>query len=442
MAYLYEDELRQKAERLVQVLTEAGIEASSVPGSFRDYTVKVSVGRSGRNFGNVNLYYSPKKDLFSLKTNELRDQGIVPELEAYWERLDQSEASVLTPASGAPGCQAYVDGSYLDGGIGYGVVILQQGKAVAELSGPVEDGALQGMRQVGGELQAVYKAVKWCQANDVHDVSIYYDYEGIEKWATGAWRGNNPATQAYAAQMSNPPIEIHWQKVRSHSGDRWNERADELAKQGARPATPGLEAEQVQDPLAALSARVEGFVQVLKQHGVNSAYQGILNNQFARVAIAPSGYVDVYNTRRRPPSQPYLHGFRGRSLQRTVEGLWREYYEGRPREDEDGAAWLEEAIHYYEILKPYRDCAFDFGHLALALDRAYRHLRRPGFDVESSRYDFDQLEIIYGTLREEAEDHERHRRQETAGFGVTKTGQVSRGGSPLPRAVAGTPGSV
>lgn len=398
MAYKFEDELRERASRFVEALIEAGIEAAIVPGSFRDYTVKVSVSWSGHAFGHVNLYYSPKKDQFSLKTHELKDRSIVPDLEACWARPAAVDEPAGTTVHDTAGCRGYVDGSYLDGGIGYGVVILQEGSPVVELSGPVEDKTLQEMRQVGGELQAVYETVEWCQANGIRDVTIYYDYEGIEKWATGAWQGKNPATQAYAAQMSSPPIAIRWQKVQSHSGDRWNERADELAKRGARAGTVGSEAEQAQDPLAALGAKVERFVLFLQERGVDSTYQGILNNQFARVAVAPGGCMDVYHTRKRSPSQPYLHSFRDEALRGTVEGLWREYCEGRTRESDRKEAWLEEVTYYYETLKPYRDCAFDFWDLASALDRAHCYLQQPGIDIESNRYDFDQLETIYYNL--------------------------------------------
>jgi len=403
MAYKFEDELRERARRFVEVLAEAGIEAATVPGSFRDYTVKVSVSRSGRAFGHVNLYYSPKKDQFSLKTHELTDRSIVPDLEACWARPAAVDEPAETAVRDTAGYRAYVDGSYLDGAIGYGVVVLQEGSPIAELSGPVEDETLQGMRQVGGELQAVYKTVEWCRANGIRDVTICYDYEGIEKWATGEWQGNNPATRAYTAQMPNLPIAIRWQKVHSHSGDRWNERADELAKQGTRAGMEGPEAEQAQDPLAALGAKVEGFVLFLQEQGVDSTYQGIRNNQFARVAVVPSGYMDVYHTRKRPPSQPYLHGFCDQTLQGTVEGLWREYYEGRTWESDRKEVWLEEVTYYYKILKPYRDCAFDFWDLAAVLDRTRHLLQQPGIDVESNRYDFGKLEAIYYTLKEEAE---------------------------------------
>ena len=63
-------------------------------------------------------------------------------------------------------------------------------------------------------------------------VVIHYDYEGIEKWATGVWSAKNPHTKKYAAFMKRmqEKIEVIFQKVKAHSGDFYNERVDKLAK--------------------------------------------------------------------------------------------------------------------------------------------------------------------------------------------------------------------
>jgi ribonuclease HI len=396
MAFKFEDELRERAERFIAVLNEAGIEATIVPASFRDYMVKVSVSRAGRVFGHVNLYYSPKKDLFSLRTHELRDKAIVPDLQACWD-------CPIAPAPAQTVYQIYVDGSCIDENVGYGLVVLKDGQIIDELYGPVEDDAAQGMRQVAGELQAAQEAIAWCQEHGTAEVSLFYDYEGIEKWAIGVWHAKKPATQAYAQAAQEWPVVVYWHKVDSHTGNRWNDRADELAKQGARVDAIEPEVDSMQDPLEALGAKLEEFVLFLKDRGVDSAYQGICNNQFFRIAVAPGGYMDIYNTRKRSPSQPYLHSFRDKALQGVVKDLWQEYYEGRSQESDCEKAWLEDATYYYEILKPYRDCAFDFWELASALERAYCHLQQIGIDVKSNRYDFDKLEVIYCALKEETE---------------------------------------
>ena len=358
----------------------------------------MSVQRAGQCFGHVNLYYSPKKDQFSLRTHELEDQVVIPDLEACWDRLSSPDADCAARANAAAGYQAYTDGSYMDEAIGYGVVVLKDGNPVAELSGPVEEEALQGMRQVGGELQAVYRTIEWCQAHDVQDTAIFYDYAGIEKWATGEWKANNPATRAYAAFIRDCPVAVRWHKVESHSGNRWNDRADQLAKLGAQPVS--TQVEPGKDPLADVEDKAKAFVKLLQERGIAAQFQGILNGQFARVVVSPQrGCVDLYNTRKRPLSRPYLHGFSDRTLQESIENLWRRFLAGDTQDQDLAPEFLTEVTHYYRILKPFHDCAFDFVDLATALNRAWRQVNGTGLDVESTRYDFQGLEASYFNLK-------------------------------------------
>jgi ribonuclease HI len=65
-------------------------------------------------------------------------------------------------------------------------------------------------------------------------MTIYYDYQGLESWATGAWRAKLPFTQAYANAVKESGITIHWVKVRAHSGNPENDIVDQLAKEAAQ----------------------------------------------------------------------------------------------------------------------------------------------------------------------------------------------------------------
>ena len=67
----------------------------------------------------------------------------------------------------------------------------------------------------------------------IPEITINFDYWGIQKWVTGEWKTNINLTKNYAVFIRNSPIQIHWQKVKSHSGNRLNQYADELAKKGA-----------------------------------------------------------------------------------------------------------------------------------------------------------------------------------------------------------------
>lgn len=143
--------------------------------------------------------------------------------------------SVFTPAVAVDPSRPvdiYVDGSYREGApyVGYAAVILQGANLLHELYGPIRMEDTHGTRQVAGELFAVGNAVKWCLANGVRAANIHYDYFGIEKWATGAWKAKQPITQRYVTFIRSVGIPIRWIKVAAHTGNRWNEHVDQLAK--------------------------------------------------------------------------------------------------------------------------------------------------------------------------------------------------------------------
>ena len=64
-------------------------------------------------------------------------------------------------------------------------------------------------------------------------VGICFDYEGIEKWCTGAWKANKTGTIAYREfyQKACTQVNIRFVKVKGHSGDKYNDLADKLAKE-------------------------------------------------------------------------------------------------------------------------------------------------------------------------------------------------------------------
>ena len=221
--------------------------------------------------------------------------------------------------------QIYVDGSFINGATGYGAVILKNRKVVDELSGTVAISEVKDTRQIAGELVAVKEALNWCRAHSVTEVSIYYDYLGIEKWATGHWKTNQPLTREYARFVSECPVKIRWHKVSSHTGDRWNDRADALAKQGAGAVAPLVSESGLIGELAGVS---EAWIEFLMVSGIEAMYDRIYNEQFARIHIRQQektvGIFDLYNTRKKRLSA-YIHNFRDEALKLTIEALWRKF---------------------------------------------------------------------------------------------------------------------
>jgi ribonuclease H-related protein len=230
--FKFEDKLRGKGQQLAAALAGHDLEAAVREDSFRDYSCKLGVKRAGKYAGNINLYYSPTRDEYTCKLHQITEPDVATEIESVWNELAGTTAAEVAPLPmPAKGHQVYVDGSYINGRVGYGAVLLNDGVEIKRFSGGVFEDLET--RQVAGELMATMTVLDWCEANDIAKIEILYDYEGIEKWARGLWKANKPLTQRYVMFMSGCPVKIKWQKVRSHTGNKWNDVADELAKQGA-----------------------------------------------------------------------------------------------------------------------------------------------------------------------------------------------------------------
>lgn len=128
---------------------------------------------------------------------------------------------------------AYVDGSYDEsmGLYSFGVVLfVSDGKET--YSEAVRDEQLSQHRNVSGELRGALYAIDEALRLGKKRLYLHYDYAGIEKWAKGEWKTNLPMTQDYqcAVKEANKNMDIHFIKVKAHSGDPYNEEADQLAK--------------------------------------------------------------------------------------------------------------------------------------------------------------------------------------------------------------------
>lgn len=132
------------------------------------------------------------------------------------------------------GLIAYVDGSYniKTQEYGYGCVIIENQKVIQQLSGKGNHSDYVSMRNVAGEILGSLKAIEYAIWKKKSFICIYYDYEGIEKWATKKWKANKKGTIEYVQSIEKYKQKIHisFIKVLAHSGDLYNDMADSLAK--------------------------------------------------------------------------------------------------------------------------------------------------------------------------------------------------------------------
>lgn len=128
---------------------------------------------------------------------------------------------------------AYVDGSFSKDKLefSYGAVIFKDGE-VLEFSEKFSDPELISMRNVAGEIKGAEFVMRYCIENGISEIDIYYDYMGIEKWCTGEWQANKPGTISYRDYYNSikNKLSVNFIKVKGHSGDKYNDLADLLAK--------------------------------------------------------------------------------------------------------------------------------------------------------------------------------------------------------------------
>ncbi len=127
----------------------------------------------------------------------------------------------------------YVDGSYniSTKEFSYGVVLLKDGEEL-HFNKRYDDEDLASMRNVAGEIMGAWFAIEHSVENKFKNIAIYFDYEGIEKWALGLWKTNKDGTIAYKKYYDSVKdlVNVKFVKVKGHSGDKYNDLADRLAK--------------------------------------------------------------------------------------------------------------------------------------------------------------------------------------------------------------------
>ena len=190
------------------------------------YAVKV-----GKNPGIYMTWDECKEQVNKYPKAEFKSFTTMEEAHAFMENkiveveIDSKDTAV-----------AYVDGSFnVDTMVyGYGVVMMYHGRE-EYYKGSGNEENMSAMRNVAGEILGAMYAMKYAYDHDIKNLVIYHDYEGIAKWCLGEWKTNKLETQTYKNkyQEYSKKVNISFIKVKGHSGDKYNDLADALAKEAA-----------------------------------------------------------------------------------------------------------------------------------------------------------------------------------------------------------------
>lgn len=89
-------------------------------------------------------------------------------------------------------------------------------------------------QQIGGELKGAMAGLLWAKTNGFSTIEICHDYTGVAHWAKGEWKPKKELPKKYAQFMKGALVgsSVSFTKVDAHTGDMFNELADQLAKKG------------------------------------------------------------------------------------------------------------------------------------------------------------------------------------------------------------------
>lgn len=134
---------------------------------------------------------------------------------------------------------AFTDGSYdeKEDKYSYGVVCIDREMQETELYGYGDNPKYKDSNNIIGEILGVFNALDWAITNGYEKIRLYYDYEGLEKWANKEWNANTTTTKMYVHKMDTiykELINVEFVKVKGHSNNKYNEKADNLAKKALK----------------------------------------------------------------------------------------------------------------------------------------------------------------------------------------------------------------
>lgn len=188
--------------------------------------------RSGNTIGIFTDWETCKESVNGYKGAEFKSFKTVEEADAYLNGEEIQDDEMPNPPQGS--AVAFVDGSYKKETeeFSYGAVLFTNGETL-EFNGACDDSEVASMRNIAGELKGAMEIMSYCVENGIKNLEIHHDYIGIAKWCTGEWQANEPGTVIYREFCAKiqEELNVSFVKVKAHSGNKYNNRADVLAKE-------------------------------------------------------------------------------------------------------------------------------------------------------------------------------------------------------------------
>lgn len=184
--------------------------------------------RIGRNPGIYHTWDECKRETMGFKGASFKKFSTREDAEAFINEVEEEKKESAEKDE----LVVYVDGSYRnkDKSHSYGVYMFNDKEEYTYSKRFFKDSE---MRNVSGEIKGAMRAMEEAVKLGKKKIYLHYDYEGIRSWALGFWKTNKEGTIYYKNFYDSikDKLEVKFIKVEAHSGVKYNELVDQLAKE-------------------------------------------------------------------------------------------------------------------------------------------------------------------------------------------------------------------
>ena len=184
--------------------------------------------RIGRNPGIYHTWDECKRETMGFKGASFKKFSTREDAEAFINEIEEDKKESAEKDE----LVVYVDGSYRnsDKSHSYGVYMFNDEEEYTYSKRFFKDSE---MRNVSGEIKGAMRAMEGAVKLGKKKIYLHYDYEGIRSWALGFWKTNKEGTIYYKNFYDSikDKLEVKFIKVEAHTGVKYNELVDKLAKE-------------------------------------------------------------------------------------------------------------------------------------------------------------------------------------------------------------------
>lgn len=184
--------------------------------------------RIGRNPGIYHTWDECKRETMGFKGASFKKFSTREDAEAFINEIEEDKKESAEKDE----LVVYVDGSYRnsDKSHSYGVYMFNDEEEYTYSKRFFKD---SDMRNVSGEIKGAMRAMEEAAKLGKKKIYLHYDYEGIRSWALGFWKTNKEGTIYYKNFYDSikNKLEVKFIKVEAHTGVKYNELVDKLAKE-------------------------------------------------------------------------------------------------------------------------------------------------------------------------------------------------------------------